>query len=306
MAYNKLVLSGGGVLGIAHVGALRLLNNEMNILPNIKSYVGSSTGSIMVSLLVAGYTPGELCNINMIMDYKKLKDSHTNKIKDMCIYKGDYLEDYVDDLLYQKTQMHGITFQQLYEMNQLDLTITGTCVNTVKLQLFNHHTFPEMKVSEAVRISSSIPIFYKAVKYNDKYYVDGGVVSSFPVEIINEGDIILGMKLKSHRDKNKSKLDQLKDIDLILNGFIDSIFSSVQFKEHPENLDVIYIDIHGISPIKFDLTEEDKFLLLCYGERATLDFIDRKNNGEDYKKNEKPFLRKLYDNAKNFFSKKEN
>ena len=69
--YDTLVLSGGGVNGILELGALQYCNDK-NLLSSIKTYVGTSIGSIICYLLIIGYTPVEiivyLCTHNKLLE----------------------------------------------------------------------------------------------------------------------------------------------------------------------------------------------------------------------------------------------
>ena len=56
---HTLVLSGGGINGIVHLGALKYLD-EINILQNITTFIGTSIGAIISGLFVIGYTIDEL------------------------------------------------------------------------------------------------------------------------------------------------------------------------------------------------------------------------------------------------------
>ena len=57
MAYHfrNLVFEGGGVKGIAYVGAMKVLKEE-GILPNIKRVGGTSAGAINATLFALGFT----------------------------------------------------------------------------------------------------------------------------------------------------------------------------------------------------------------------------------------------------------
>ena len=62
-ANNKkygLVLSGGGVRGVAHIGVLKALE-EINIKPSFIS--GTSAGSIVGALYASGFTPTEILDL---------------------------------------------------------------------------------------------------------------------------------------------------------------------------------------------------------------------------------------------------
>ena len=71
--YYNLVLSGGALRAIALLGAIKYLE-ELNILKNIKQYVGTSAGSIISFLIIIGYSSNEIINmfsnvINNITDF---------------------------------------------------------------------------------------------------------------------------------------------------------------------------------------------------------------------------------------------
>jgi NTE family protein len=54
-----MVLSGGGVKAVAHIGALKALH-ELHLLDSIEIFVGTSIGSIIATLYVLGMTPDEM------------------------------------------------------------------------------------------------------------------------------------------------------------------------------------------------------------------------------------------------------
>ena len=70
--YN-LVLSGGGIRGILHLGAIKTLN-EKNIFKNIKNYAGSSAGSMISLLLSIGYTYNDIMIIFLKINTDKFYD----------------------------------------------------------------------------------------------------------------------------------------------------------------------------------------------------------------------------------------
>jgi len=73
MAYHfhNLIFEGGGVKGIAYVGALQVLE-EKGILPGITRVGGTSAGAINAVLLGLNFTPQETLRILNKLDFKKL------------------------------------------------------------------------------------------------------------------------------------------------------------------------------------------------------------------------------------------
>ena len=70
--YN-LVISGGGIRAILHLGALKILE-EKNILKNIKNFAGSSAGSMIALLLCIGYSPNDIIIIFLKINLDKFYD----------------------------------------------------------------------------------------------------------------------------------------------------------------------------------------------------------------------------------------
>ena len=90
---NTLILSGGGVKGIAYIGALKYLDElktkeDLKVDINIQEILGVSVGSIVGLLYILGYTYDEL--VDEIVS-KNLSDLKQFRIKNFLqIYGFDY------------------------------------------------------------------------------------------------------------------------------------------------------------------------------------------------------------------------
>ena len=90
------IFGGGAVRGIAYVGALQALD-ELNI--NIDILAGSSVGSIVAALVAVGYSPDEINDIFMQVNFELFRDIHFGINKDFAISKGNVFTDWVRDLI---------------------------------------------------------------------------------------------------------------------------------------------------------------------------------------------------------------
>ena len=181
---SNLVFSGGGLKGIAEIGALlvirELLLNKCITIPNhiithtdadvcdFKGFAGTSMGSVIAVLLAVGYTSQEILDLTLNLDFNKFKDDNSNFLIDIySLLKtygwcpGNTLEEYIGVLVKNKTGNAAYTFQDLYETSKKTLIIVGTDINAMKPVYFSHKTYPSMPIKDAVRISTSIPVFYK-------------------------------------------------------------------------------------------------------------------------------------------------
>lgn len=86
-----------------------------------------------------------------------------------------------------------VTFGDLAALHALkpetfkELTLTGWNVTDQRESFFNAQNSPDMPVAYAGRISMSIPIYFQAAEFGGKQYVDGGVGSNVPSEVVTTG-----------------------------------------------------------------------------------------------------------------------
>ena len=192
MIITKLVISGGGINGIAILGGINELF-KYNKKDNIKEILCVSVGSIIGLLIVLGYNSDELKNIfteiklNDFMDYKVKRFIDNWGFDDGIMNKKLFKE-----ILINKKYNPNITFIDLYNKTNIELIITGTNLTKGITEYFNYKTYPHMEVIDAIRISCSYPVIYTPVKYNNCLYVDGGVLEPYPIDYFEDLSGVLG------------------------------------------------------------------------------------------------------------------
>ena len=87
--FKNLVFEGGGVKGIAYVGALEVLERE-GILKNIERVAGTSAGAMVAVLVALGYTPKEISDILWDINFKNFMDSSWGIVRDINRLIKDY------------------------------------------------------------------------------------------------------------------------------------------------------------------------------------------------------------------------
>jgi NTE family protein len=183
---TKLVLSGGGVKGICHMGALYALE-QLDILKNITTYAASSIGAMLAFFLYIGYDVIELYKIIEILDFSKIKEVvFSNLLTQYGLDDGKRMELVFKKLCLAKKISPKITFMQMFNNSKKTLIITATCVNDKKVHYFSHETVPNMPILLAVRMSMSIPIYYTPVRYKNNIYIDGGCIDNFPIHLFKD------------------------------------------------------------------------------------------------------------------------
>ncbi len=176
--YKKvgLALSGGAVLGVAHLGVIKVL--EENQIP-IDLIAGTSAGSLVGALLAAGYTSDQMFQLVKSLTWGKISKVTIPK---MGLLNSKLLERFVE------TKLGRIAIPELprpYAAVAVDLTAGKQVV------------FRDGPVSEAVRASCTIPGVFSPLIRGDQVLVDGGVLNFIPTDVVRQmgADYIIAVKL---------------------------------------------------------------------------------------------------------------
>lgn len=173
---NKgLVLSGGGMRGIAHIGAIKALEENGYFPTHI---AGTSAGAIVGALYAKGYNPTE------ILDF--FKTAQIFNFANFALNKPGFID---SEKLYAsfKSYLPEDTFESLKKY----LFITATNLLDGKLEIFENG-----ELIKAILASAAFPGVFTPVKFNDKTYIDGGTINNFPVDILKDKcDQIVGVYL---------------------------------------------------------------------------------------------------------------
>jgi len=191
--FRNLVFEGGGVKGIAYIGAMSILE-QRGILSKIIRAGGTSAGAINALIFSLGYSVVEQREIMASTDFKAFMDDSWGIIRDIRRLathfgwnKGDFFTEWIGELINKKMGTPKATFADLKDSDCPDLYVIGTNLSTGYSEVFSAERYPKMELAKAVRISMSIPLFFAAVRYGDRedVYVDGGVMQNYPVKLFD-------------------------------------------------------------------------------------------------------------------------
>jgi NTE family protein len=170
-----LVLSGGGVRGIAHIGVLKALN-ELNIHPSVIS--GTSAGAIIGVLYAMGLSSQEM------IDFV----SHSSLWK---FFRFEWSAGGLSNLNYLKKRLIEIGIPPNFEDLQKKLFVSATNLTKGKTEIFH-----EGPLIDTILASCSIPLVFKPVIINSDRYADGGILNNLPVSaIISQAHHIIGVNV---------------------------------------------------------------------------------------------------------------
>lgn len=174
---THLVLSGGGVQGIAILGCLSQLD-----LSNVTALSGCSAGAILCTCLCVASVE----EIYEMINRNELFPDECVDIDCMFVHKGivnpKFVLNPVSQLLLKKLGCANPTLEELHSKCKKDLWINSTNLTLQKLERFNYKTHPTMPILTAIELSMCIPFVMKSVEYNDCVYVDGGLLEIYPIE----------------------------------------------------------------------------------------------------------------------------
>ncbi len=196
---HNIVLSGGSIKGYSYLSLLRIIHEHPEMF-KLRKLIGSSIGAIFALIINLGLDYDIIKEKLIHKNLSELRNINLNNILQFAnkygIDDGTPIMQYVSEFVVEKYNKTSITFKELYDLTNIDLIITGTCLNTSKTTYFSHLTYPDMMVLSAIRISISIPYYFIPVSYNDCLYVDGAVTDNFPIQLCkDELDDTLGIYL---------------------------------------------------------------------------------------------------------------
>lgn len=176
------IFGGGAIRGIAYIGALQALE-ELEL--KIDTLAGSSVGSIVATLVAVGYSPDEISDIFMQVNFELFRDIHFGLNKDFAISKGNVFTDWIRDLIEKKfygdDYIKGQNKSVLFGNIDRNLVLITTDLNTFKPYEFSTFETPDFEIAEAVRISCSMPGLMVPIEMNNKKLVDGDLMKGIPL-----------------------------------------------------------------------------------------------------------------------------
>jgi NTE family protein len=171
-----LALSGGAVLGAAHIGVLRALEEE-----GIRAscVAGTSAGAIVGALYAFGLPIQEIETLICELSWLNIANIKPSRLGLLSISRlGEFLIDTLGDVNVEDAK--------------LPLAIVAADIHTGERLVLR-----EGNLATAVTASSCIPGIFTPVQWQDRLLVDGGIVENLPVDTVRElgADSVIGVNL---------------------------------------------------------------------------------------------------------------
>ncbi len=270
-----LVLSGGGAKGLAHIGALKVIE-ESGV--KIDYIGGSSMGAIVGALYASGYCAAELDSLFRNTDLTGLiQDTFPRGAK--SFYEKEDSERYALTLPFNDfkitfpqglsggqniyTKLVGLLYhvRNVRDFNELPIPFfcMATDIETGTEVMLNQGYLPE-----AITASGSLPSLFEPIEVDGRVLIDGGVLNNYPVEEVRAmgADIVIGVDVQ-HGLRDREELLSATEILLQINNF-----RTVGAMKNKAGLTDIYIkpDMDDYSVIDFEFKEA----IIKEGENAAV------------------------------------
>jgi len=262
---ENLVFSGGGLRGLAFIGAYKFLQKK-HLLKNLKAISGCSAGSIIGFLININIFYKDLIPFITEIDFEELQNfDYINFINNFGIEKGIKLIDKIKELLKQKNININITFKELYELTNIKLYINTICLNDYEIIYNSVDNNPDMEILTAIRMSIAIPFVFTPVEYNNKLYIDGGLVDNIPVSIFNESlENTLVIKLEDN-----ICFSNIDSIDKLFLNVFGCVFYHLSKNINETKYNIINIKTDNITSLIINPSLNIKTKLFNFGFNAT-------------------------------------
>lgn len=256
-----VVLSGGGAKGLAHIGVLKVLEEN-----NVKiDYIGgTSMGAIIGGLYASGYSANQLDSIFKTIDTDALIQDYVPRIS-KSFYEKRNDEIYAIQLPFEnfKIGMPEALSKGMYNYNLLsrllshvryerdfnNLPIPFVCIAT-DVETGKQVILNSGNLTQNILASGALPSLYTPVEINGRVLVDGGVANNYPIEEVRAmgADIIIGVDVQDGL-KSRDDLKGAADILMQINNFAMYEHMNEKIKQTD-----FYIkpDIKGFSVVSFD------------------------------------------------------
>ncbi|MBT9186932.1 MULTISPECIES: patatin-like phospholipase family protein [Zobellia] len=181
-----LVLSGGGVRGMAHIGLIQAMN-EFGLSAEIVG--GSSVGALVGALYANGNSVPEMMAF--------FRETPLFRYNFLTIVKPGFID----------TDRYFDVFRAHFPEDSFEALQKGLHVVATNLQKGDLEYFSKGELIRPLLASAALPPVFSPVEMEGQLYADGGIMNNFPLEpIAGKADFIIGSNVSVVGELNKNAL----------------------------------------------------------------------------------------------------
>lgn len=275
------LFGGGAIRGAAHVGVLNALK-DLNI--ELTTLAGSSVGAMVAALYAVGYSPDELSEVFLSVNFELFRDISLGFNQKFALSKGEIFLEWLRELIerkfygenYTKGQCEPVTFKDLNK----NLIIITTNMKDFSCKEFSNFETPDFEVAMAVRISCCMPGLMRAVTLEDELLVDGDLMKGKPMWLLSKNiqncpDRILEVRLEgSFAGSDQSPIEYVNGMYTCMTSSETSFISKLYGKR--DRYDYLIIDTGDVVVVDFNYPGEKRQAIIDDGYKQTLSYFKEK------------------------------
>jgi len=220
-----LVLSGGGVKGLVHVGVLKFLEEEGI---EVEAVAGASIGAIVGALHNAGHKAEDI--------YRFFEETRIFKSDHITLLKPGI----IDSMKLKKK------FFPYFERNDFDILQKPLYVTASEITKGHLKVFDRGPLIEAILASSAFPLLFTPVELEDGIYLDGGIMNHFPSDLlIDQCRKLLGVFLSPVEEVAPSELKSMASI-------VERTFKLGRLSSSLKNMEVVDFIINPKELVEYN------------------------------------------------------
>ena len=289
MVIKRLILSGGGPSGICYGGIFKALFNKKIInqnLDGIEEIITTSVGilpclTLLLKIdiniwnkLIIGY------DLNNFLNIENLDIS--DFINEFGLFDTNGIEKIFRSIIKNYLDCDDLSLKELYDISKIKLVVKVFNVTKRYMEYISYENYPDLSFVTLAKMTTSIPLFFKPVLYNDCMYVDGGIKGSFPIDYIkdNKNDY-LGIFITG----DEGTLDTFLKNDFFKTLPIVKIIFSIMLNDYNTENEKILVEnnkniikIPLLFGLNFDIDENFKKKIIQKSYELTMEYLN--DNGE--------------------------
>ncbi|MGE0434159.1 MAG: patatin-like phospholipase family protein [Planctomycetota bacterium] len=257
-----VVFSGGGMKGLAHIGALRVLRRLD--LP-IVAWAGTSVGALVAAYAASGMTVAEIENIGLNVKRRDIVDMDWlgmiwRRMGARAFNRGKRLKEFV---------------RRTVPAKRFDNLAAPLFVNAVELASGSNVVFGlpglrDVSLHDTIAASCSIPGIFPPVSINGREFVDGAVIDNLQLRLARllDVDFVVAVNLRTYSSIGPADVKALGLVD-IMNRGNDLTGQAITEVNLATRIDVPGVIVHPDVSRHHYLGFENTPELIDEGERAT-------------------------------------
>jgi NTE family protein len=309
-----LALGGGGVRGIALVGALSVLEEAGY---RFQRVAGTSAGALVGALVAAGMPTASLHRAMGELDYRRFLDHGGQRLGRVPVlgpglsllvghglHPGSYLGEWLGgqlerlgvrtfgDLRINDDAATGLAPSRRYRLVVTALDVSRRRLVRLPWDYPDYGLDPDDQlVIDAVRASAALPLLFAPSRLHHgsgatSVLLDGGVVADFPIGLFDRRDgrpsrwPTLGVRLCGPQPDRKHRLRGPLGLGWALLAAVKEVYEERSWSQLPGPERIISIDTSAIGRADFGLDRAAQQALYLAGRRDTAAFLGQRNMGK--------------------------